>query len=85
MMTLGEFMYDVLTHADEKSKEWRFGQVVFNYIDEVYGVAREVQFTTPFDCFYKDDNVRDFIEESYKVYVKKFEKYVKNTEKDLNN
>ena len=46
---------------------YRKGQAVFNYIDEKYGVARTVQFYYNIDCFYKDDNIDDFIECSWKL------------------
>ena len=45
-----------------KPKEWRYGQFVFNYIDEVYGVARIAQFKYGVDCFYHDDLIDKFIE-----------------------
>ena len=41
---------------------WRKGQYVFNYINEVYGVARIAQFKYGVDCFYIDDKIDEFIE-----------------------
>lgn len=49
-------------------KGWRKGQAVFNMIDAVFGVAREVQFGCGFDCFYNDDAIDEFIEKSYQLY-----------------
>lgn len=42
--------------------QWRQGQFVFNYIDQIYGVARTVQFIDNVDCFYDDDKIDDFLE-----------------------
>ena len=44
-LRLDEFRANILTAMLKKTKDWRHGQVVFNYIDEVYGVARYVQFS----------------------------------------
>ena len=44
-----------------KPKEWRDGQFVFNYIDSVYGVARQVQFDDKVDCYYLDKNIDEFL------------------------
>jgi hypothetical protein len=49
-----------------KPKKWRSGQAVFNYIDNVYGVARQVQFEDKIDCFYDDSKIDDFIIASYR-------------------
>ena len=40
---------------------WRKGQFVFNYIDEIYGVARHVQFVDHVDCFYNDGQIDSFL------------------------
>ena len=64
-MRLDEFRAEVLTAMQKKPKEWRDGQFVFNYIDEVYGVARSVQFVEGVDCFYDDKKIDDFIDRSY--------------------
>ena len=62
---LDEFRAEVLTAMLKKPKEWRDGQFVFNYIDEVYGVARSVQFVEGVDCFYDDKKIDEFIDRSY--------------------
>lgn len=49
--------------------QWRQGQFVFNYIDQIYGVARTVQFIDNVDCFYDDDKIDDFLECAIK-YIK---------------
>ena len=64
-MRLDEFRAEVLTAMLNKPKEWRDGQFVFNYIDEVYGVARSVQFVEGVDCFYDDKKIDEFIDRSY--------------------
>lgn len=42
--------------------QYRWGQAVFNYVDEYIGIAREVQFKDHIDCFYNDNMVDEFIE-----------------------
>ena len=64
-LRLDEFRAEVLTAMLNKPKEWRDGQFVFNYIDEVYGVARSVQFVEGVDCFYDDKKIDEFIDRSY--------------------
>ena len=70
-MTLEEFKKEVLNFADNRPKEWRKGQAVFNYIDEYYGVAREVQFKDLTDCFYNDDIIDEFIEKAFSKLINK--------------
>ena len=50
--------------STNKPKNWRKGQFVFNYIDIVYGVAREVQYLDGVDCFYRDELIDQFIEKA---------------------
>ena len=38
----------------EFPKNWREGQKVFNYVDQVFGIARYIQFNKGIDCFYND-------------------------------
>lgn len=53
--------------SEEKPKDWRKGQFVFNYVDWTYGVARIAQFTYGVDCFYNDDKIDDFLEVCCKI------------------
>lgn len=62
MITTTEMKQEIYSH--EKPKEWREGQFVFNMVDELYGVARIVQFHYNIDCFYNDDMIDKFIEVS---------------------
>lgn len=43
-------------------KGWRKGQRVFNYIDDVYGIARRIKFKKHVDCFYNDDAIDVFLD-----------------------
>ena len=62
-MTSTELKVEVLKAMENKPKEWRKGQFVFNYIDEHYApVARQVQFKDGIDCFYRDDMIDQFID-----------------------
>ena len=62
------FKQTVMNFVDMCPKEWRKGQSVFNVIDSIFGVAREVQFLCHVDCFYNDDAVDEFITKSYEQY-----------------
>lgn len=58
-MTLEEFKNSI--YSIEKPSNWRDGQFVFNTIDELYKVARKVQFENKIDCFYDDSKINQFI------------------------
>ena len=81
METFEEFKRNVLNFVDNKPKAWRDGQAVFNYINDTYGVARNVQFGKNVDCFFDDAKIDEFIRESYDVYV---EGCIENVFKDTN-
>ena len=66
-MTAKELHDEIYAWMPEKPKNWREGQAVFNYIDEVYGVARIVQFHENIDCFYDDSQIDAFIVESAEI------------------
>ena len=64
-ITVEELRKKIYSH--EKPKNWREGQFVFNMVDELYGVARTVQFVHGVDCFYNDDKIEDFLIRSVEV------------------
>lgn len=64
-MTIQDLREEVYKAMKDKPKEWRNGQFVFDYIDEVYGVAREVQWQYGIDCFYDDDKIYPFLVRSW--------------------
>lgn len=66
-MTAKELHDEIYTWMSEKPKNWREGQAVFNYVDEVYGVARIVQFHENIDCFYDDSQIDAFIVKSAEI------------------
>lgn len=66
-MTAKELHDEIYTWMPEKPKNWREGQAVFNYVDEVYGVARIVQFHENIDCFYDDSQIDAFIVKSAEI------------------
>ena len=45
----------------------RYGQAVFNYVDEKYKVARIAQFNYGIDCFYDDTKVEQFLDKCYEL------------------
>ena len=63
-----EELKEIILDDSKKMKEsypyYRWGQAVFNYVDEYFGVARKVQFEDNVDCFYNDDAVDAFIEKT---------------------
>ena len=65
-MTFGDFKNEIDHVIENKPKNWRKGQAVFNYIDSKYGVARAVQFEDKVDCFYTDDKIDEFLQKAYK-------------------
>lgn len=67
MKTLSEFKTEIETEIEKRPSYIRYGQAVFNYIDEHYGVAREAQFIHNVDCFYRDELVDDFILTCYHI------------------
>lgn len=64
-MTVQELKDEVYSYS--KPEEWRDGQFVFNAIDQLYGVARTLQFNYGIDCFYNDDKIEDFFIKSTEV------------------
>ena len=64
MKTVEELLLEVVTASQTRPDYIRFGQFVFNYIEEHYGVARQVQFIDDVDCFYRDDKVLEFLDKS---------------------
>lgn len=59
-MTLEELKKEIFSVP--QPPYWRKGQFVFNYIDKIYDVARDVQFKDNVDCFYNDDKIDAFLE-----------------------
>lgn len=66
-INFNDFRSEILDFAIKKCPtEWRRGQAVFNYINQNYHVARQVQFEDGIDCFYNDDKIEPFIIASYR-------------------
>lgn len=59
-MTLEELKKEIFSVP--QPPYWRKGQFVFNYIDQIYGIARKVQYIDRVDCFYNDDKIDAFLE-----------------------
>lgn len=65
-MTYEEFKADVCNHIEtDKPEQYRKGQFVFNYIEDKYKVARDVQFEDGVDCYYDDSKIESFLKSSY--------------------
>jgi hypothetical protein len=70
-MTYQEFYNEIENVIKNKPEYYRKGQAIFNYIDQKYNVARIVQFKYGVDCFYDDEKIDDFINQSYKIIQSK--------------
>ena len=68
-MTIDEFTQDIEDGIKEYPSNWRYGQKVFNYVDEKYGVADLVRFLDKIDCFYNDELAVNFIICAYRRIV----------------
>lgn len=66
MITLNQFISDIMSLTEECPKCWRKGQSVFNIVDAKYGVARDVQFIDGIDCFYDNSQIELFLIAAYK-------------------
>lgn len=66
MISYEEFVADIARAVSKREKFIRYGQAVFNYIEQKYGVAREVQ-ASGLDCFYMDNLADAFMEAAYGV------------------
>ncbi len=71
-MTFEEFEIELWELVRETPTEWRTGQSVFNVIDQVWGVAREVQWDGC-DCFYDDTIIPDFILRSWEKIKERYD------------
>lgn len=60
-MRFEELRREIIEAMKDKPRYIREGQFVFNYIDEKYGVARDIQFVDNIDCFYDDSQINTFI------------------------
>jgi len=67
-LTKKEFFSKINEAIKQMPSNWRKGQKVFNAIDAIFGVAREVQFHHKVDCFHNDENIETFKEKSYEIY-----------------
>ena len=75
------FKATVNSLAEQSPKCWRKGQSVFNIVDKIFGVARDVQFLDGIDCFYVDDKIDDFMKAAYEHYwdtIKRIQSAEKN-------
>lgn len=61
-LTLNQLKSDInLTALTQRNENIRMGQFIFNYIDDMYNVAREVQFEDNVDCFHLDEKIDEFL------------------------
>ena len=70
MLTYDQFILPIMEKVATKPKEWRDGQAVFNYTEQLYGseIARTVQFNWNIDCFYDDGRIEPFLKACYQEY-----------------
>lgn len=77
-MTTEELKQEIYNWMPNKPKNWREGQAVFNYVDQVYGAARTAQFGYNVDCFYDDSKIDAFIETCAEIISERYEPIQKN-------
>lgn len=65
-MNYEDFKKEIENAINIRRESWRKGQAVFNYIDDNYGVARDVQFKDNVDCFYDDERIESFVRLAFK-------------------
>lgn len=70
-MTFEEFKNSITEGIKNYPPNWRYGQKIFNFVDEHYNVARKVQFMDNIDCFYDDSMVETFLIAAYKTLMEK--------------
>lgn len=71
-ITFKEFKNFVMRAVEKCPKEWRKGQAVFNVVDEMFGVARTVQFEDGVDCFYNDYFIDEFLKFAFYYFSMKY-------------
>jgi hypothetical protein len=71
-ITKEEFFAKIDEEIKKMPPNWRKGQKVFNAVDTIFGVAREVQFRHRIDCFHNDSKIEEFKKKSYEVYKQHF-------------
>jgi hypothetical protein len=64
-----EFEAPIWEEVNKRPSYIRRGQAVFNATEEIYGVAREVQFKDRIDCFYDDSQIEAFLDAAYQRYL----------------
>ena len=60
-ISLKRFKRLIMEAVKNKPSNIRYGQCVFNFIDENFHVARQIQMEDNIDCFYDDSQVPLFI------------------------
>ena len=78
ILTKEEFFAKIDEETKQMPDNWRKGQKVFNAVDVIFGVAREVQFHYGVDCFHDDSKIDSFKDKAYEVY----KEYIEATIKD---
>jgi hypothetical protein len=70
MMSRESFINIVNKFVSECPGNWRLGQKVFNVVDSIFHVSRELQKRGQ-DCFFTEDpiEVEDFIDAAYQIYT----------------
>lgn len=71
-LTKEKFFAKIGEETKKMPPNWRKGQKVFNAVDMIFGIAREVQFQHKVDCFHDDTKIDEFKEKAYKVYKEYF-------------
>lgn len=69
-----EFIKMICNLADKRPEGIRYGQSIYNNVDQYFGVAREVASNDiRIDCYYEDANVDVFLDECWNMIARKKE------------
>lgn len=65
--TYEEFKYHLYEELKSCPEEWRLGQKIYNTIYK-YLPAEAQRAAIPFDCFYRNENIEDFLKGVYSIW-----------------
>lgn len=72
-MSKEELKAEIKKVLSNKPKHIRDGQAIFTYVDEVYGVARKIQYGELIDCFYNDNQIEDFLDKTVEYVNRQYD------------
>lgn len=68
-LTKEEFYAEIGKAIKIMPPNWRKGQKVFNAVEQLFGIARIIQFKYRIDCYHDDSQIEAFKEQAFKIYL----------------